>query len=35
MVCLIFLGAPGAGQGTQAETLASEQNIAHVATGDI
>ena len=32
---LIFLGAPGAGKGTQAETLAAAQNIPHISTGDI
>jgi len=32
---LIFLGAPGAGKGTQAETLAAVQNIPHISTGDI
>ena len=32
---LIFLGAPGAGKGTQAETLATAQNIPHISTGDI
>ena len=35
MVRLIFLGAPGAGKGTQAEVLASEKKIAHISTGDI
>jgi len=32
---LIFLGAPGAGKGTQAETLAHHRNIPHISTGDI
>lgn len=32
---LIFLGAPGAGKGTQAEALAAAQNIPHISTGDI
>jgi len=32
---LIFLGAPGAGKGTQAEALAAVQNIPHISTGDI
>ena len=31
----IFLGAPGAGKGTQAESLASTQKIVHISTGDI
>ncbi|MEM1251145.1 MAG: adenylate kinase [Cyanobacteria bacterium P01_H01_bin.21] len=35
MVRLIFLGAPGAGKGTQAEVLASDKKIAHISTGDI
>jgi adenylate kinase len=32
---LIFLGAPGAGKGTQAKTLADAWKIPHVSTGDI
>jgi adenylate kinase len=32
---LIFLGAPGAGKGTQAKTLANLCGIPHVSTGDI
>ncbi len=32
---LIFLGAPGAGKGTQGEALAKAQNIPHISTGDI
>jgi adenylate kinase len=32
---LIFLGAPGAGKGTQAQTLAHHRNIPHISTGDI
>ncbi|PPS45220.1 adenylate kinase [Chroococcidiopsis sp. TS-821] len=35
MTRLIFLGAPGAGKGTQAQTLAHHRNIPHVSTGDI
>ena len=32
---LIFLGPPGAGKGTQAETLAEHWNIPHISTGEI
>ena len=32
---LIFLGAPGAGKGTQATSLADFYKIPHVSTGDI
>jgi len=32
---VIFLGPPGAGKGTQAQTLASEWGVPHVATGDM
>lgn len=32
---LIFLGAPGAGKGTQAQTLAGHWDIPHISTGDI
>ncbi len=32
---LIFLGAPGAGKGTQAKILADSQSIPHISTGDI
>ncbi|MBE9032482.1 adenylate kinase [filamentous cyanobacterium LEGE 11480] len=35
MTRLIFLGAPGAGKGTQAIALAAERQIAHISTGDI
>lgn len=35
MTRLIFLGAPGAGKGPQAMSLAAAHNIAHISTGDI
>jgi len=34
-VYIIFLGAPGAGKGTQAAELARERKLEHVATGDL
>ena len=34
-VRVIFLGPPGAGKGTQAQALASEWGVPHVATGDM
>jgi adenylate kinase len=32
---IIFLGAPGAGKGTQAAEVARELKLAHIATGDL
>ncbi len=32
---LIFLGAPGAGKGTQAKSLSALCQIPHISTGDI
>ena len=32
---IIFLGAPGAGKGTQAATVAEKLELAHIATGDM
>jgi len=34
-VYVIFLGAPGAGKGTQAAEVAIELKLAHIATGDM
>jgi adenylate kinase len=34
-VYIIFLGAPGAGKGTQAAEVAQELKLAHIATGDM
>jgi adenylate kinase len=34
-VYIIFLGAPGAGKGTQAANVARELNLVHIATGDL
>lgn len=32
---IIFLGAPGAGKGTQADRVAQELKLVHIATGDL
>ena len=32
---IVFLGAPGAGKGTQAANVARELDLAHIATGDL
>jgi len=32
---IVFLGAPGAGKGTQAAIVAQELNMAHIASGDL
>jgi len=32
---LIFLGPPGSGKGTQAASLCSDKNLAHISTGDM
>jgi adenylate kinase len=35
MVYIVFLGAPGAGKGTQAASVARKLKLAHIATGDL
>lgn len=35
MYNVIFLGAPGAGKGTQAALVAGKANLAHLASGDL
>jgi adenylate kinase len=35
MLYIVFLGAPGAGKGTQAATVAEKLSLAHIATGDM
>lgn len=32
---LVFMGAPGAGKGTQAQALAKHYNVPYISTGDI
>lgn len=32
---IVFLGAPGAGKGTQADRIAQKLKLAHIATGDL
>jgi adenylate kinase len=32
---VVFMGPPGAGKGTQAQRIASERGVAHIATGDM
>jgi adenylate kinase len=32
---IVFLGAPGAGKGTQAAVVAGKLHLAHIATGDL
>jgi len=32
---IVFLGAPGAGKGTQAANVAKELSLAHIASGDL
>ena len=34
-VDIVLIGAPGSGKGTQAETLARELKVPHIATGDL
>ena len=33
--CIVFIGPPGAGKGTQAKRVASRRGILHVAAGDV
>ena len=35
MYNIVFLGAPGAGKGTQADIVAKKRKLAHIATGDL
>ena len=35
MKCIILLGMPGSGKGTQAASLCCRMNLAHLATGDL
>jgi adenylate kinase len=35
MVYIVFLGAPGAGKGTQAASVARKLKLVHIATGDL
>jgi adenylate kinase len=35
MYNIVFLGAPGAGKGTQAAVVAEKMGLAHLATGDL
>ena len=35
MLNIVLFGAPGAGKGTQAVTLAEKHNLVHLSTGDI
>lgn len=35
MMRLVFIGPPGAGKGTQADTLVNERSLLHISTGDL
>lgn len=32
---IVFLGPPGAGKGTQAETVSKEKNVPHISSGNL
>ncbi|MDN3515068.1 MAG: adenylate kinase [Candidatus Brocadia sp.] len=32
---IVFLGPPGAGKGTQAETISKEKNLSHISSGNL
>ena len=34
-LCIVMLGAPGAGKGTQAKELAQSLDLVHISTGDL
>lgn len=34
-ICMVIMGPPGSGKGTQAPAIQEKFNIAHLATGDM